>query len=81
VFYIPSKEWSDAVRAVEARRVVAYGQAPAAEVNEEPEVQGSVLDYVRRYGAAMGMRMYEFQARWFDLRDDPISRFAFPLLT
>jgi hypothetical protein len=57
VFHIPSKDWSDAVGSV-------------AEVDEEAEVQRSMLDYVRRYGAAMGMRMYEYQGRRLAVQDE-----------
>ena len=57
VIHIPGKDWSDAMRAV-------------AEADEEAEVQRSMLDYVRRYGAAMGMRMYEYQGRRLALQDE-----------
>ncbi len=54
-------DWAEVLRAaaVAIRRRIAEAPDPTEEPTEEPDMEQCRLDYVRRYGAVMGMRMHK----------------------
>ena len=65
------RDWADAAPAatVDAGHTTTPAPVPAAAPHEGSEMPRSRLDYIRRYGAAMGLGLYELRASWPPLED------------
>jgi len=62
----PDEVWD---AAIEPRRASALEPVRFGEEDGGPKGHLGVLDYVRRYGSVMGVRMYELDGDWVSLRD------------